>query len=145
MRILLQRVSSASVTVDGRVVGAIDRGMLLLTGFGAVDETVDVNRVAERVLNLRIFPDDRDRLQYTLGETGGGVLAVPQFTLYARTDRGRRPDFTEAMDPGAAAGLFQAFVEALARRHAPVAAGLFGASMSVALVNDGPFTLPLEW
>ncbi len=145
MRVLLQRVSSASVSVDGRVVGAIDRGVLLLTGFGVADGNADLHRAAQRIVNLRIFADHRGKLQHTLGETGGGILAVPQFTLYARTDRGRRPDFTGALAPDAAARRFDEFVEALRRVHDPVRTGTFGADMSVSLVNDGPFTLSLEW
>ncbi len=145
MRILLQRVTSASVSAGDRVVGSIDRGVVLLTGFGGLDDDADVSRAAERVLNLRIFPDEAGRLHHTLAEVGGGVLAVPQFTLYARTDRGRRPDFTDALEPDAASGLFDRFVEALKARHDRVEAGVFGADMSVSLVNDGPLTLQLEW
>ncbi len=145
MRILLQRVSSASVSVAGESIAAIERGVVLLTGFGALDEEADVDRAAERVLNLRIFPNDEGRLDLGLAEVGGGVLAVPQFTLYARTDRGRRPDFTDALAPTDASVLFDAFVEALRRRHDNVAAGVFGADMAVSLVNDGPLTLQLQW
>jgi D-tyrosyl-tRNA(Tyr) deacylase len=146
VRIVLQRVASASVSIDGAVVGDIGRGILLLVGFGRDDDGTGLDAIATRVLNLRIFPDEHDKLQYSIVDIGGGVLAVPQFTLYARTDRGRRPDFTSAMAPTEAERYFDAFVDALTQaRGAKVETGRFGAAMSVSLVNDGPLTLTLEW
>lgn len=146
MRLVLQRVTSASVGVDGEVIASIGRGLVLLAGFGHDDEAGDPARMAEKVVNLRIFPDAKGRLQHSLVDIGGAILAVPQFTLYARLDRGRRPDFTAAMDPAEAARRFEALVDALScGPGVTVRAGRFGADMGVSLVNDGPFTLALGW
>jgi D-aminoacyl-tRNA deacylase len=145
MRILLQRVSAASVRIDTGVIGEIGCGLVLLTGFGRDDEPAVLERAATRILNLRVFPDRDQRLQHSVRDIGGAVLAVPQFTLYARTDRGRRPDFTDSMPPDQARIMFDKFVEVLERDHDTVRSGRFGAQMAVSLVNDGPFTLHLQW
>lgn len=146
MRLVLQRVTSASVSVDGEVIASVGRGIVLLAGFGRDDEVGDPARMAEKLVHLRIFPDATGKLQQSLVDIGGGILAVPQFTLYARLDRGRRPDFTGAMGPDEAARRFDALIEVL--RRCPgviVQTGRFGADMGVSLVNDGPFTLALGW
>ena len=143
-RIVLQRVNHASVTVAGETIGRIERGVLLLVGFGGDDVAPDVARVAHKIVNLRIFPNARGRLDRSLLEVGGGILAVPQFTLYGATGKGRRPDFTAALEPVSAEAHFQAFVEYL--RQTPVSqvqTGRFGADMTVSLENCGPFTLML--
>ena len=139
-------MTSARVEVDHEVVGSIGAGVALLVGFGRESSGINIEAVAERILNLRIFPDERGRLQHSLRDIGGSILAVPQFTVYARTDRGRRPDFTGALEPNGAEALFRLFVESLkARCQGAVQSGRFGADMQVTLVNDGPFTLILEF
>ena len=146
MRVLLQRAASGSVENAGESVAVIGEGVVLLVGFGRGDDHLDLPRIAARILDLRIFSDDSGRLQRSLRDTGGEVLAVPQFTLYARCDKGRRPDFTAALAPDLASGLFDEFVYALARSsESAVRAGVFGADMKVSLVNDGPMTIPLEF
>jgi len=145
MKVLVQRVKSASVAIDSEVVARISKGLLLFVGFGAMDEDVMSAPLAIKVANLRVFPDERGRFQFSLLETGGAVLAVPNFTLYADTVRGRRPDFTGAMTPGVASGLFDGFVAALRDTGIEqVQCGRFGAGMQVSLENDGPVTLMLE-
>ncbi len=145
MRVFVQRVSSASVSVDGRTVGEIPRGLLLLVGFGRGDTPAMLAPMAHKILNLKIFSDDSGRFQHSVLDTGGALLAVPQFTLYADTRRGRRPEFTEALAPDPAATLFARFVDALRSAGAArVATGKFGAYMQVASCNDGPVSLLLE-
>jgi len=145
MRVLLQRAASASVTVDNQVIGRIERGLVLLSGFGASDDDSVLGPMADKVCGLRVFEDEKGRFQYSVNDVAGDLLAVPQFTLYGDTRRGRRPDFTGALAPARASALFDAFVGALSERAAGrVARGRFAAHMQVALVNDGPVTLMLE-
>lgn len=144
MRVVLQRVSSAHVTVDGRVTGGIGRGLLLLAGFTATDTPATVDWMADKVATLRIFGDDAGKMNLSLGDVGGGVLVVSQFTLYGDAAKGRRPSFVAAASPEVAIPLYERFVEAFRVRGHPVATGEFGAMMSVELVNDGPVTLVLE-
>ncbi len=145
MKVLVQRVQSASVIVSGETISEIGFGLLLFVGFTEDDSEAVVHGLAEKVVNLRIFPDTEYRLQHSVIEVDGQVLAVPQFTLYANTNRGRRPDFTQAMEPEAASRLFGQFVGTVAEKIAkPVAQGQFGADMKVALINDGPFTIMLS-
>lgn len=146
MRVLLQRVASASLAVDDRVVTAIASGLVLMTGFGADDDASVLGPMVDKVRGLRVFEDSAGRFQYSLDETGGDVLVVPQFTLYGDTRRGRRPDFVQALAPAAAEPLFDAFADELERRATAgcVARGVFGAHMAVHLINDGPVTLMLE-
>jgi len=145
VRILLQRVSRAAVRVDGEEIAGIGRGLLLFVGFGREDSAPPLAPLAEKIAGLRVFADDRGRLQHSLRDTGGAVLLVPQFTLYADTSRGRRPDFTGALAPAAATILFDDFVAALrATGIVDVQQGRFGADMRVELCNDGPVTLLLE-
>ncbi|MDJ0957731.1 MAG: D-aminoacyl-tRNA deacylase [Arenicellales bacterium] len=142
MKILLQRVSRASVRIEGKVVGAIDRGLLLLVGFGHMDDTDVLLPMANKLANLRVFPDEQGRFQYSLLDIEGAALLVPQFTLYADTKKGRRPDFTRSMKPEAAAGLFEEFVAVVRSSGVQkVESGRFGADMQVELVNDGPVTI----
>ncbi len=144
MRVLIQRVLSASVSVSGERIGSIGNGALLFVGFTHRDNEKTVNELASKTVNLRIFPDDQGRLQHSLIDVGGEILAVPQFTLYASTARGRRPDFTKALAPEQASDLFDKFVLALGRvAKIPIATGSFGADMKVRLENDGPFTIML--
>ncbi len=145
MKVLAQRVSAASVSVEGESVGAIGEGLLLFVGFRKGDVSDSLERLAQKAVNLRIFEDGSGRLNHSVLDVGGDILAVPQFTLYADTGRGRRPDFVNAMPPGEASPMFDAYVAALADvLGKPVATGVFGANMDVALVNSGPFTIMLS-
>jgi len=145
MRVVLQRVTRASVTVDGQVVGAIEGGVLLLVGFTHTDTEAEVSWMAEKIAGLRIFRDDEGRLNRDLADSGGGVLVVSQFTLYGDTRKGRRPSFIDAARPEVAIPLYESFIAAMrARVQGPVETGEFGAMMDVALVNDGPVTLVLD-
>ncbi len=144
MRVLLQRVEQASVTVEGRDVAVVGRGLLALVGVGPDDSPATAARLAAKVAALRVFDDDKGHMNLSLGDTGGELLAVSQFTLYADTRRGNRPSFTGAAPPAQAEELYEAFVAALRAAGVPVATGVFGARMRVALVNDGPVTIMLE-
>ena len=144
MRALLQRVSEASVRVDGEVVGAIGPGWLVLLGVGHADSQAVADQLAEKVALLRCFEDDQGKTNLSILDVGGQVLLVSQFTLYADTTRGRRPGFTNAAPPTQANALVDAFGEALRGRGLHVEQGRFGAHMQVSLVNDGPFTIWLE-
>ena len=144
MRVVLQRVSRASVSVDGQVVGQIGRGYLVLAGFKA-DDTEDVlTWMADKVVSLRLFADDDDKMNRTLDDVQGGMLVVSQFTLYGDVRKGRRPSFIGAALPDTAIPLYQQFVSLLRARVPNVATGEFGAMMDVELVNDGPVTLVIE-
>lgn len=145
MRIVLQRVARASVTVDGSVVGRIDGGLLLLVGFTRADRADALEWMANKVLGLRVFNDPQGRMNLSLRDVSGDVLVVSQFTLYGDTRKGRRPSFIRAAGPDVAVPLYENFV-ALLREKAPgrVETGVFGAMMDVELVNDGPVTLVLE-
>lgn len=144
MRAVIQRVSEASVAVDGRVVGAIGRGLLILLGVGIGDGEAEARLLAEKSANLRIFPDEEGRFNRSLLDIGGEALVVSQFTLYADTRRGRRPSFSDAAPPEIAAPLVETFANELRRLGVPVSTGQFGAMMRVALVNDGPVTILLD-
>jgi D-tyrosyl-tRNA(Tyr) deacylase len=144
MRLVVQRVSEASVAVDDAIVAQIGPGLLVLLGVAAGDTAADAELLAEKIAHLRIFSDLEGRFNRSLLDVGGGVLVVSQFTLYADTRRGRRPSFSDAAAPDVAAPLVAAFAEALRRLGLVVAAGVFGAHMHVALVNDGPVTIILD-
>ena len=145
MRVVLQRVSRARVAVDGATLASIGAGLLLLVGFRDGDGEAQLSWMADKVLGLRIFPDDQGKMNLGLDDAGGDVLVVSQFTLYGDTRKGRRPSFVGAAPPETAIPLYEAFVEAL-RCRAPgrVETGEFGALMEVELVNDGPVTLVLD-
>lgn len=145
MRILLQRVSRAQVSVEGRVVGRIDAGFLLLVGFRAGDCDEHLAWMADKVLGLRVFPDADGKMNLGLDEAGGDLLVVSQFTLYGDVRKGRRPSFVDAAPPELAVPLYERFVGLLRERtRGSVETGEFGARMDVELVNDGPVTLLLE-
>ena len=144
MRVVLQRVSSARVTVAGKVTGEIGKGLLLLAGFTATDTADTVDWMADKVATLRIFGDDAGKMNLALEDVSGGVLVVSQFTLYGDAAKGRRPSFIAAAPPEIATPLYERFVEAFRVRGHQVATGEFGAMMNVELVNDGPVTLVLE-
>ncbi|MEP6590805.1 MAG: D-aminoacyl-tRNA deacylase [Gemmatimonadota bacterium] len=144
MRIVLQRVTEATVRVQGQLVGAVDRGFLLLVAFRPSDTEREVAWLAEKIVGLRLFADADGKMNLDLAAVQGGVLVVSQFTLYGDAAKGRRPSFTDAARPEVAIPLYQQFLTALRATGLPVAAGEFGADMQVALVNDGPVTLILE-
>jgi len=141
---LIQRVSQAEVRVSGELVGAIGRGVLALIGVRRADTEAAAQRLLERVLSYRIFPDPEGRMNLPLREVGGGLLLVPQFTLAADTHQGTRAGFSAAAAPEEARRLFAYLVDRAHSVYAPVSAGVFGAHMQVALVNDGPVTFWLE-
>lgn len=144
MRVVVQRVSRAQVTVDNQVVGAIGPGLMLLVGIRTGDTDAELQWMAEKVPDLRIFPDEEGKMNRSLMEAGGAILAVSQFTLYGDCKKGRRPSFIEAAPGPQASPLFDRFVELLRRRDIQVETGIFGADMQVELVNDGPVTLIVE-
>jgi D-tyrosyl-tRNA(Tyr) deacylase len=144
MRVVLQRVSRARVSVAGRRTGEIGRGLLLLAGFTEQDGEETLAWMAEKVSGLRVFSDDHGRMNLSVQDIGGGILVVSQFTLYGDASRGRRPSFVQAAPPEVATPLYERFVEMLRSRVPRVETGEFGAMMEVELVNDGPVTLVLE-
>ena len=141
---LLQRVSEARVDVEGRAVGEIGPGLLVLVGIEKGDGVAQADRLLERLLGYRVFPDEAGRMNRSLAETGGGLLLVSQFTLAADTDKGTRPSFSSAMPPDEARRLFDYLVAQARTRHPTVATGEYGAHMVVSLVNDGPVTFSLR-
>ena len=144
MRALIQRVSRASVTVDGKVVGEIGRGLLVLLGVGLEDGEAQVRILADKIVHLRIFGDDQGKMNRSLLDVGGEVLVVSQFTLYADMRRGRRPSFIDAAPPSIAQSLIERFKAAIADYGLRVADGIFGAYMEVELVNSGPVTIWMD-
>src|SRR5205823_4457895 len=144
MRALLQRVSHASVTVDGKVVGQIDQGLLVLLGVGQSDSEVQVKTLADKIVHLRIFGDDEGKMNRSLLDVGGEVLVVSQFTLYADMHRGRRPSFINAAPPSLAEPLVARFKEAIAGYGLAVASGIFGTHMQIDIRNEGPVTIWLD-
>ena len=145
MRVVLQRVSSGRVSIDGEVAGRIGQGLVLLVGFTAGDSEPTLRWMAEKIVGLRVFNDGAGKMNLSLDEVGGGLLVVSQFTLYGDTRKGRRPSFVHAAAPDLAIPLYDTFLDLL-RELVPgrVESGRFGAMMDVALVNDGPVTLVLE-
>ena len=141
---LLQRVSSAAVTVAGETVGAIGGGLLVLVGVQPGDSPAQASQLLQRLLDYRVFADAKGKMNLSLRQTAGGLLLVPQFTLAADTRRGLRPSFTSAASPAVARELFHVLVTAAHAAHSPVASGVFGADMQVALVNEGPVTFWIE-
>jgi D-tyrosyl-tRNA(Tyr) deacylase len=145
MRLVLQRVSSARVKVDGQVVGAIDAGLLVLLGIGHGDTDEDARWLAEKIAAVRIFEDADGRMNRSVIDVGGGMLVVSQFTLLASTRKGTRPSFNDAAKPEVAIPLYERFVQSCtAALGRPVQTGTFGAMMSVELTNDGPVTLVID-
>ena len=146
MRVVLQRVSRASVRVNGSATGSIGIGYVILAGFAPTDTDDTLTWMADKVLGLRLFADGEGKMNRALAEVGGGLLVVSQFTLYGDARKGRRPSFIDAAPPEVAQPLYERFIALLKERGAgvPVAAGVFGAMMDVELVNDGPVTILLE-
>ena len=144
MRLVIQRVTQASVTVSGSVVGAINKGYLVLVGIGQNDTEAIVEKMADKMMRLRIFSDENDKINLSLQDVGGQLLLVSQFTLYADCRKGNRPSFTGAGAPDHANRLYEYFMERCRMHVEKVAHGEFGADMKVDLLNDGPFTLMLD-
>ena len=144
MRALLQRVARGSVTVEGRRVGEIGAGLVILLGVGAADTIVEVDLLVNKIANLRIFTDREGKFNLSASDVGAEMLVVSQFTLYADARKGRRPSFINAARPETAEPLVNAFADALRGVGLPVEQGVFGAEMAVALVNDGPVTIVLD-
>jgi len=141
---LIQRVSEASVKVEGQVVGQIGRGLLVLLGVEKQDDETTTQRLLERILTYRVFPDAEGKMNLSLTDIGGGLLLVPQFTLAADTHKGTRPSFSSAATPAHGAAMFDYFVNVARKKRDTVETGVFGADMKVSLVNDGPVTFWLQ-
>lgn len=145
MKVVVQRVSAASVSIDDEVVGSIGRGFMLLVGVGPNDTEEDVKYVARKVAKMRVFTDENDKMNLSLDQVDGKVLSISQFTLFADTRKGNRPSFTGAADPELGDKLYQAFNQELREVHGlAVETGQFGADMQVSLVNDGPVTIIVD-
>ena len=144
MRAVVQRVASSRVTVDERVTGEVKKGLLVLLGVTHDDTSKDVDYMLDKVTNLRIFEDENDKMNLSLKDIGGEVMAVSQFTLYGDARKGRRPSFSDAARPDVANPLYEEFVEKLRAQGITVGTGEFGAHMMVELTNDGPVTILLE-
>lgn len=144
MRAVVQRVRDCSVTVAGRVVGRIDRGLLVYLGVGRADTDAVVPALVDKVVNLRIFPDEAGKMNRSVKDVGGSVLVVPQFTLYGDVRDGRRPSYTAAGEPAAARALYEAVLRGIAGAGLHVAGGEFAARMDVAYVNEGPVTILVD-
>ncbi|MBY5034197.1 D-tyrosyl-tRNA(Tyr) deacylase [Streptococcus gallolyticus] len=143
MKIVMQRVSSASVSIEGQVVGAIDQGLLLLVGVGTDDSQEDLDYAVRKIVNMRIFSDEAGKMNLSVQDVQGAILSISQFTLFADTKKGNRPAFTGAAKSDMASHLYDQFNQSLAN-FVPVEKGVFGADMQVSLVNDGPVTIILD-
>jgi D-tyrosyl-tRNA(Tyr) deacylase len=144
MKIVLQRVSSASVKVDSKIVGRIEHGLLLLIGFSSTDTEENILPTIEKIVKLRIFSDEEGKMNKSVFDVNGSALLVSQFTLYADTKKGNRPSFIEAARPEQAIPLYEFFIAEIKKRISKVETGIFGADMKVELVNDGPVTILFE-
>lgn len=144
MKVVLQRVTSAQVDVDGKTTGKIGSGLLVFFGVGQGDTEKDCERLAEKIVNLRIFSDENDKINLSLKDIDGDMLVVSQFTLYADCKKGHRPNFLNAAKPDEANRLYEYFISICKEKARRVESGIFGADMKVSLLNDGPFTIILE-
>ncbi|EPH93180.1 MULTISPECIES: D-aminoacyl-tRNA deacylase [unclassified Enterococcus] len=144
MRAVIQRVSSASVSINDQVVGKIGQGLLVLLGIHETDTKEDIDYLVRKIALMRIFEDEQEKMNLSISDIGGQILSVSQFTLFADTKKGNRPSFIEAARPETAIPLYEAFNEALKSKGIPVATGKFGADMAVSLVNDGPVTIIID-
>lgn len=143
MRVIIQRVSEASVSIENEIVGTIQQGLLLLVGVGPDDTAGDLDYAVRKIVNMRIFSDDEGKMNLSICDIKGSILSISQFTLFAETKKGNRPAFTGAAKPDMASQFYDAFNEELAT-FVPVQRGVFGADMQVSLVNDGPVTIILD-
>lgn len=144
MRLVIQRVTSATVCIDQKIKGAIDNGYVIFVGIGMEDTKADVERLAKKVLQLRIFEDDQGKTNLSIQDVSGELLIISQFTLYADCRKGNRPSFVQAAKPDLANELYEYFIEKCREKIPKVETGCFGADMKVSLVNDGPFTIVLD-
>lgn len=144
MKALIQRSKQAQVAIDGECVGAIDFGMVVFLGISHTDTLDTAKKMVDKLLKYRFFSDENGKMGLNIQQVQGDILLVSQFTLYAKTDKGLRPDFADAMSPTAAQALYEQTVDYLKSQYANVATGVFGADMQVSLTNDGPVTLMLE-
>ena len=144
MRVVLTTVLEAGVKVKDKLIAKIDRGYLLLVGFTKGDDKEVVDKMVDKILSLRVFPDEHGQINISLQDVNGAILSVSQFTLYANASKGRRPSFVDALRPGEAEPLYDYFNQQLELKHQKVQTGIFGADMKVESVNDGPFTLLLD-
>jgi len=144
MKIVLQRVSSASVKVDSKIVGSIENGLLLLIGFSSTDTEENILPTIEKIVKLRIFSDEEGKMNKSVLDVEGSMLLISQFTLYAETKKGNSPSFIEAARPEQAIPLYEFFVDEMRKRITKVETGIFGADMKVELVNDGPVTIVFD-
>ena len=144
MKIVLQRVSSASVKVDSKIVGRIEHGLLLLIGFSSTDTAENILPTIEKIVKLRIFSDEEGKMNKSVLDVEGSMLLISQFTLYADTKKGNRPSFIEAARPEQAIPLYEFFIAEMRKRITKVETGIFGADMKVELVNDGPVTIVFD-
>ena len=144
MRVVLTTVDEASVTINNKLISHINRGFLLLVGFTMGDDKEIVSKMVDKLLSLRVFPDEHGQINISLQDVGGAILSVSQFTLYADVRKGRRPSFVDALRPGEAEPLYDYFNELIEARFGPISKGIFGADMKVKSINDGPFTLIID-
>ncbi|MBQ1478235.1 MAG: D-tyrosyl-tRNA(Tyr) deacylase [Erysipelotrichaceae bacterium] len=144
MKTVIQRVSSASCTVDGNITGSIETGFLVLVGFGLDDQKETVKKMADKIAKMRIFSDEEGKINRSLKDVNGKILSISQFTLYADTRKGNRPSFTDALGGERAVELYEYFNECLEEDGIEVETGIFGADMKISLVNDGPVTILMD-
>lgn len=144
MKIVVQRTTGASVIIDQKTVGKINQGLVALVGFEQTDTKAVVDKMVDKMIGLRIFSDENDKMNLSLKDIGGEILSISQFTLYADCKKGRRPSFINAAKPDYATTLYDYFNEKISSYHIPLALGQFGADMKVSLVNDGPVTIILD-
>ena len=144
MRVVIQRVNKAKCEIDGKITGEIGQGYMILVGFGQDDNKETVDKMVKKVLNLRIFEDENQKMNYNIGKIGGSILSISQFTLYADCTEGNRPSFANALNPVEATKLYDYFNESLRRNGVNTQTGVFGADMQISLVNDGPVTIVLD-
>ena len=144
MRAVVQRVRQATLHIDGDLYSSIDRGIVALVAVGAGDETEDILHISDKILNLRIFPDENDTMNLSLGDIGGDLMIVSQFTLYGDCRKGRRPSYSGAMNPQSALNIYEEFVDRMRSHRGKVVTGRFQAMMDVTLTNWGPVTLLLD-
>lgn len=144
MRAVIQRVTEASVKVDGKITGEIGKGILIFLGVGEGDTEKDLKYIADKTIGLRIFTDENDKMNLSVQDIGGEILVVSQFTLYGDCRKGKRPSFSSSMEPVAAKRMYEAFIEYVSEQGIRTAHGIFGADMKVELLNDGPVTILLD-
>ena len=144
MRLVVQRVSQSNVKVNGKIVGAIDKGFMVLVGITNGDDESIVEKMVDKLINLRIFEDENEKLNLSLLDVKGSILSISQFTLYANCKKGRRPSFIDAAKPDISSPLYDYFNKILEERGVKVERGVFGAMMEVSLINDGPVTIILD-